>query len=117
MHIESLRDYCLGLPEAEETFPFGPDTLVFKIHQKVFLLTGLEGPELRFNIKCDPDKAEELRATYPAVIPGFHMNKRHWNTVIADGSVPDALLRAWIRDSYDLVAPKKKSRSSSNKNN
>ncbi len=103
MNIESLRNYCLGLPEATEGFPFGEEVLVFKIKGKIFLLTNMSEYPLRFNVKCNPDKALELREIYDAVIPGFHMNKKHWNTVIIDGSVPDRLLKEWIAESYQLV--------------
>ncbi len=103
MNIEDLRDYCLSKPGVEETEPFGPDTLVYKVRSKIFLLTGLNSGQLRFNVKCDPDEAEELRAQYPCVIPGYHMNKKHWNTIIADGSVGNNLLKEWIDNSYDLV--------------
>jgi predicted DNA-binding protein (MmcQ/YjbR family) len=108
MNIESLREYCLSKPGAEETLPFGPDTLVFKVNGKVFLLVGLDAEDLRFNVKCDPDKALELREEYPCVLPGFHMNKKHWNTIVVDGSVSNALLKEWIDHSYTLVAPKEK---------
>ena len=108
MNIETLRDYCLAKTDAEETLPFGPDTLVFKVNGKVFLLTGLDSDPLSFNVKCDPDKALELREEYTSVQPGFHMNKKHWNTIIADGSVPDKLLKEWIDDSYDLINKKAK---------
>jgi len=110
MNIESLRDYCLSKPGAEETLPFGPDTLVFKVNGKAFLLTGLDSEDLRFNVKCDPDLAEELRAQYSCVLPGYHMNKKHWNTIVVDGSVPLRQLREWIDHSYELVkgGPKKK---------
>jgi len=109
MNIETLRDYCLSLPGAEETLPFGPDTLVFKVNGKIFLLVGLDEVELRFNVKCDPEKIEELRENHAAVMPGYHMNKKHWNTVLVDGSLPDKLLKEWIDHSYDLVAnPQKK---------
>ncbi len=108
MNIESLRDYCLSKPGAEETLPFGPDTLVYKVSGKVFLLVGLDAEDLRFNVKCDPDKAIELRDEHPCVLPGFHMNKKHWNTIIVDGSVSNALLKEWIDHSYELVAPKGK---------
>lgn len=108
MNIESLREYCLSKPGAEETLPFGPDTLVFKVNGKVFLLVGLDAEDLRFNVKCDPDKAIELREEYPCVLPGFHMNKKHWNTILVDGSVSNALLKEWIDHSYTLVAPKVK---------
>ncbi len=106
MNIETLRDYCLSKPGAEETLPFGPDTLVYKVNGKVFLLVGLDAEDLRFNVKCDPDKAIELRDEYACVLPGFHMNKKHWNTVVVDGSVSNALLKEWIDHSYTLVAPK-----------
>lgn len=108
MNIESLREYCLGKPGAEETLPFGPDTLVFKVGGKAFLLVGLDEAELRFNVKCDPDRAIELRESYACVLPGWHMNKKHWNTIVVDGSVPVRLLREWIDHSYELVAPKPK---------
>lgn len=109
MDIESLREYCLSKPGAEETLPFGPDTLVFKIGGKAFLLVGLDSEDLRFNVKCDPDKAIELREEYACVLPGYHMNKKHWNTIVVDGSVSVKQLKEWIDWSYDLVsAPKKK---------
>ena len=110
MNIESLREYCLSKPGAEETLPFGPDTLVFKIGGKAFLLTSLDNPELRFNVKCDPDKAVELREEFSCVLPGYHMNKKHWNTIVVDGSVSSKQLREWIDWSYDLVSGKKKSK-------
>jgi predicted DNA-binding protein (MmcQ/YjbR family) len=108
MNIETLREYCLSKPAVEETLPFGPDTLVFKVNGKIFLLTGLDEPVLSFNVKCDPELALELRASYPAVQPGYHMNKKHWNTVIVDGSIPVKFLKEWIDHSYDLVRPKRK---------
>lgn len=108
MNIESLREYCLSKPGVEETLPFGPDTLVFKVNNKVFLLTGLDEAELRFNVKCDPDKALELREEFSCVLPGYHMNKKHWNTIIVDGSVSSKQLKEWIDHSYELVAGKKK---------
>ena len=111
MDIESIREYCLSKPGTEETLPFGPDTLVYKVNGKMFLLTSLDEEQLRFNVKCDPDKALELREEFPCVIPGFHMNKKHWNTIIVDGSVPVRQLKEWIDDSYQLVAnPPKKGR-------
>jgi predicted DNA-binding protein (MmcQ/YjbR family) len=103
MNIETLRAYCLAKPAVEETLPFGPDTLVFKVAGKVFLLTGLDSDPLSFNIKCDPDLAVELRERYDAVKPGYHMNKKHWNTVTVDGSVSGKLIREWIDHSYELV--------------
>ncbi|WP_018628398.1 MmcQ/YjbR family DNA-binding protein [Niabella aurantiaca] len=108
MNIEDLREYCLQLPFVEEGFPFGPDTLVFKVNGKIFLLAGLNNDPLQFNVKCNPEKAEELREQYNSVLPGYHMNKKHWNTVVVDGSVPNRLLKEWITDSYNLVAKTRK---------
>ena len=106
MNIESLREYCLSKPGAEETLPFGPNTLVFKVNGKAFLLTSLDSEDLRFNVKCDPDKAIELREGYSCVMPGWHMNKKHWNTIVVDGSVSSKQLKEWIDWSYDLVKKK-----------
>ena len=108
MNIESLREYCLSKSGAEETLPFGPDTLVFKVDGKVFLLVGLDDEQLSFNVKCDPDKAIELREEYACVLPGYHMNKKHWNTIVVDGSVASKQLKEWIDWSYELVSQKKK---------
>jgi predicted DNA-binding protein (MmcQ/YjbR family) len=108
MNIESLREYCLSKPGVEEALPFGPDTLVFKVNGKIFLLTGLDSPGLRFNVKCNPEKAIELREEFPCVLPGYHMNKKHWNTIVVDGSVNDTQLKEWIDHSYELILPKKK---------
>ncbi len=108
MHIEELRAYCLSKKEAAETLPFGPDTLVFKVNNKAFLLTGLDQHPLQFNVKCDPDKAIELREAYPqSVLPGYHMNKKHWNTIIIDGVLSNKQLKEMIDDSYNLVKKKK----------
>jgi predicted DNA-binding protein (MmcQ/YjbR family) len=110
MNIEQLRDYCLAKPGVEETLPFGPDTLVYKVAGKVFLLTGMDADPLQFNVKCDPDKAVELREQFSSVLPGYHMNKKHWNTIIIDGAVSNTQLKQWIDDSYHLVVdslPKK----------
>jgi predicted DNA-binding protein (MmcQ/YjbR family) len=103
MNIEQLRDYCIALPAVTEEFPFGPETLVFKVKGKVFLLCGLDNEPLQFNVKCDPDTAVELREQYHAVKPGYHMNKKHWNTVEVDGSLSLQQLRQMILDSYKLV--------------
>lgn len=103
MDIESLREYCLAKPSVEEGFPFGETTLVFKVKGKMFLLAGLNNPILQFNAKCDPEQAIEWREQYPAVQPGYHMNKKLWNTVIIDGSIPTRILRQMIDDSYRLV--------------
>ena len=108
MDIEALRDYVLQKPSVTEGFPFGEDTLVFKVNEKIFLLTGLESNPLQFNVKCDPAKAIELREEFPeSILPGYHMNKKHWNTVVVDGTVPKKLLKEMIDDSYNLVANKK----------
>lgn len=103
MNIEELRKYCLSKPDAEESQPFGPDTLVFKVKGKIFLICPLDDVGLQFNVKCNPDRALELREEYSCVQPGFHMNKKHWNTVIVDGSVKTKLLKEWIDHSYELV--------------
>lgn len=110
MNIESLREFCLQFPGSEESFPFGEDTLVFKVRNKIFLLTSLENDELSFNIKCDPEKAIELRESYEWIKPGFHMNKRHWNTIVPEKSANTTFLKGLITDSYQLVVqslPKK----------
>ncbi len=103
MNIETLREYCLSKSNVEETLPFGPDTLVYKVNNKIFLLTGLDEIELRFNVKCDPDKAIELREEFSCVLPVYHMNKKHWNTIVVDGSVSTKQLKEWIDHSYELV--------------
>ena len=109
MDIEELRAYILQKPDVTEGFPFGEDTLVFKVKEKIFLLTGLDSSPLRFNVKCDPDRAIELREEFPdSILPGFHMNKKHWNTVVIDGSVSKKILKEMIDHSYDLVSKKKK---------
>jgi len=110
MDVESLREYCLAKKAVEESFPFGETTLVFKVKGKIFLLVSLDSDVLRFNVKCDPEQAIEWREKYPAVQPGYHMNKKLWNTVTVDGSIPARLLRQMIDDSYRLVVgslPKK----------
>ena len=103
MLLEQLREFCLSLPGVEEGTPFGPDTLVFKVSGKIFLLTDFESDPLQFNVKCDPALAIELRERYSCVIPGYHMNKKHWNTVIVNGSANVKLLKEWIAHSYELV--------------
>jgi len=102
MNIESIREYCLSKKGVTECFPFDEKTLVFKVLGKIFLLTNLDG-ELSINLKCDPEKAIELRELYTAVIPGYHMNKKHWNTVFIDGTLTDALIFSFIDHSYDMV--------------
>ena len=109
MNIETIREYILKKSGVTEGFPFGEDTLVFKVNEKIFLLAALDSSPLRFNVKCDPDKAIELRDEYPeSVLPGYHMNKKHWNTFIVDGRLSAKQLKEMIDDSYDLVNPKKR---------
>lgn len=103
---EDFRDYCLSKMGAGESFPFGPSTLVFKVCGSIFALASLDETTFRFNVKCDPLRAEELRARFPAVQPGYHMHKRHWNTVEVDGSIPVKELKSFIDDSYALVVQK-----------
>jgi predicted DNA-binding protein (MmcQ/YjbR family) len=107
MDIEQLRQYAINKPDAEETLPFGPETLVFKVNGKVFLLLSLDSEPLQFNVKCNPDDAIELRERYTAVIPGYHMNKKHWNTIIINGELSAKQIFSFIDDSYNLVKPKK----------
>ena len=106
MNPTELRDHCLSYTGAEETFPFGPETSVFKVAGKMFALSQLGAHSLRVSLKCEPGLAEALRAAHAAVIPGYHLNKRHWNTVIVDGSLPDETIQDLIEDSYDLVVSK-----------
>jgi predicted DNA-binding protein (MmcQ/YjbR family) len=108
MDIEEIQAYCLKKDDVEETFPFGVDTLVYKTNGKIFLLVSLNSNPLQFNAKCDPDKAMEWRERYSSVLPGYHMNKQHWNTVIIDGSLTRKQLCEMIDDSYGLVAKKVK---------
>lgn len=109
MNIETLRDYCLSLNGTEEKLPFGDNILVFYIRGKMFCLADIDLFE-SINLKCDPEKAVILREEYGDVGPGYHMNKKHWNTIRMTGRIPDRLLREWIRESYELVVaglPKK----------
>lgn len=109
LHIEDLRNYVLSLPDVEETTPFGPDTLVYKINGKIFFLVGLDNEIVQFNVKCDPDLAIELREQYPqSVLPGYHMNKKHWNTIVVDGVLSTRQLKEFINHSYQLVGKRKK---------
>lgn len=108
MNIEELRDYALSLEDVSESFPFGEDTLVFKINKKIFLLISLSSIPLQFNVKCNPDYATELREKYPCVLPGYHMNKKHWNSVIIDGTLSKEQLKQFIKDSYLLILKRPK---------
>ncbi|MCM1031312.1 MAG: MmcQ/YjbR family DNA-binding protein [Oscillibacter sp.] len=105
MNIEELREYCLSLPQVTEDMPFDDETLVFKVGGRMFCFASLTG-DLKMNLKCDQDEAIEIRETFPAVTPGFHMNKNHWNTVSVDGSISDSMLQVWILRSYKLVVAK-----------
>lgn len=110
MNLEELREYCLQKKGVEEGFPFDNNTLVFKVAGKLFLLLGLDSNPVQFNVKCDPAKALELREKYSCVLPGYHMNKTHWNTVICNGTASKKALFEWIDHSYALVlasVPKK----------
>lgn len=98
-----LRDHCLSFLGTEETFPFGPENSVFKVAGNIFALSRLTDDPLRVSLKCEPALAEQLRAAHAAVIPGYHLNKRHWNTVILDGSIPEETVTDMTEDSYDLV--------------
>ncbi|GHT69609.1 hypothetical protein FACS189452_10370 [Bacteroidia bacterium] len=101
MNVEEIWQYCTGKPSVEECFPFDEDALVFKVGGKMFALMSLQ--EKWLNLKCDPALALELRATHDAVIAGWHMNKKHWNTILLDHNVAAPLLRQWIDHSYELV--------------
>ena len=109
MNIEQLREYILQKENVTEGFPFGEDTLVFKVNDKIFFLAGLDSSPLQFNVKCDPEQAIELREEYPeSVLPGYHMNKKHWNTIIVDGRLTAMQLKEMIDESYQLVEGVKK---------
>ncbi len=103
MDLADVCAHCLSLPLVEETTPFGPDVLVYKVGGKLFALTVPEDFPARVNLKCEPGRAVELRDEHAGIIPGYHMNKRHWNTVVLDGSVPSRLVRELIDHSYELV--------------
>ena len=107
LNIEDIRNYALSKEDVTEGFPFGESALVFKTRGKMFLLLSLEAQPLSLNAKCDPEKAVLLREAFPAVLPGYHMNKKHWNTVLIDGSLPDSQIRDMIDHSFDLVRKKK----------
>lgn len=105
IHIEAIREYCLAKKAVTESFPFDNETLVLKVADKMFALVNLKG-ELRINLKCDSEKAVLLREQYPKVQPGYHMNKKHWNSIYIEGSIPDKLIKQWIDESYELVVKK-----------
>jgi predicted DNA-binding protein (MmcQ/YjbR family) len=103
MNVEKFRDYCLKKPAVTEGTPFGPEDIVFKVEGKMFALLALDEVPPACNLKCDPDLALELRDRYEQVQPGYHMNKKHWNTVVLDGVIPEKEIRKMIDDSYALV--------------
>ncbi len=103
MNIEQVRNYCLEKKGVTESFPFNEESLVFKVMSKIFLIASLDDIPLTINIKCNPEKAVELREMYDSVRPGYHMNKNHWNTVVLDGSVHVKEIFKWIDESYNLV--------------
>jgi predicted DNA-binding protein (MmcQ/YjbR family) len=103
VNANALRDLCLTFQGSEETFPFGFETSVFKVAGKVFALSRLQGEPLSVSLKCEPMLAEQLRAAHACITPGYHLNKRHWNTVVLDGSLPTQMLTDMVEDSYDLV--------------
>ena len=106
MDLAQFREYCLSKAQATEGTPFGPDTLVFKVEGKIFAITSLDEVPVRANLKCDLDLALELRDRYEQVRPGYHMNKKHWNTVELEAGIPDGEIRKMIDHSYGLVAKK-----------
>ena len=109
IYIDEFRDYCLAKPGVTDGTPFGPDTLVMKVMGKIFAITNIDEYEF-INLKCEPERAEELREQWEGIKPGWHMNKTHWNSVFVDGSVPDHLIKELIDHSYELIAqslPKK----------
>ena len=105
MNIESFRNFCNKKKAVSESFPFDETTLVFKVLNKMFALTDLED-DFKIALKCDPEKAVELRERYEAVIPAWHFNKKHWNTIIIDDTISDDLINEWINESYQLVVRK-----------
>ena len=104
MDIQYFREYCLQKNNVEESFPFGEETMVFKVSGKIFALAGLDEFPPRVNLKCDPERCIELRENYPeSIIPGYHMNKKHWNTIIVDGRLSKKQILKMLDDSYKLA--------------
>jgi predicted DNA-binding protein (MmcQ/YjbR family) len=108
MNVETIREYCLSKKGTKEDYPFDEVTLVIKVVDKMFALISLDSIPLQINLKCDPEKAIELREKYDNVLPGWHMNKKYWNTIILDGNIRWNELKDWIDDSYDEVLKKLK---------
>ena len=106
MHVESIRNYCLLKAAVTESFPFDQDTLVFKVGGKIFATIRLDKKPLAINLKCDPERSVELRDSYQSVIPGYHSNKKHWNTIFVDGELSKDLVEELIDHSYNLVLVK-----------
>lgn len=105
MAPSDIRDHCLSMAGAEEDFPFSPETSVFRVTKKIFAISQLGADPLEVSVKCDPDLGESLRLTHDAIVPGYHLNKRHWITITLNLDADDGLVRDLIRDSYDLVSP------------
>ena len=103
MHQHELKAKCLALAGSSEDFPFGDEVSVFKVGGKMFAACNLDDEPLQLSVKCEPDLAVQLRAAYRSIAPGYHLNKRHWNTIVLDGSLPDPMVRDMIEDSYDLI--------------
>ncbi len=110
MTAAELRRLCLAQPGAVEEFPFGPETSVFKVSGKMFALSALRSRPLRVSVKCEPELGEQLRGTYEEIVPGYHLNKRHWLTVTCGGGAPDELVRELVAGSHELVAPRRRGR-------
>jgi predicted DNA-binding protein (MmcQ/YjbR family) len=103
MTLDAIRTQCLSFPEVEETMPFGPEALVYKVGGKMFALLMPDELPVRLNVKCDPERALELRDRHESILPGYHMSKKHWNTLVLDGSLPAKLVRELVEHSFDLV--------------
>ena len=108
MTATEIRSHCRSMPGAVEEYPFGPATTVFKVGGKIFAIASLAGDPLDISLKCEPELSELLRAGHDAIVPGYHLNKRHWITVRLGGDAPDVLVRDLVEDSYDLVRPRRK---------
>lgn len=106
MNLKELDSHCMSHKGAVREYPFGPDVAVYKVMGKMFALIGEDDANLQMNLKCDPDEADALRANFEGVIPGYHMNKVHWNSVLQNSDVPDDLIISMIQDSYDIIVSK-----------
>lgn len=109
MNVEEIYEFVINKPNVIACFPFGKETLVFKVNNKIFLLVALDETPLKINVKCNPENAIFLREKYPnTILPGYHMNKKHWNTVIINGEITTTNIKVFINDSYNLVNAKSK---------